>query len=323
MRTYDEEATLDFTLPLDVLALFKKDWLISETKTYAPPLFYSKEKRFDAIKESMGHLPALLRTLLEFGSLQYRNEQLLRKCCDALCCFPWLSIQSYLYVILLLLEELITLQPNAQIISLVSPSFRPEESLSQSLFTLHRILLYSLQCILRDFSDELIQCNILNILFKHLIDCNGWYNNQTNRLVDVETNQNGWTASMFTRLSSSANHALAFVVCIEIQEKKPEVGKMIEDVTIKKEKLVYLPALISALQPYINYQPNLREKHDDDTHNRYRFVSLLQCLVICFQSVREEYLEVVMNTCYSHLIVLLMNETDELPVSLSLSVCFV
>ena len=317
IQSYDNSTEIPLFL-FEILAHYKKEWFIAfSPPSYSDPCFYDSTMRNSQLHEYFYKLPPFLRFLLSFALVQCSNEEILRACCNILCCFSWETIELYLYWILLGLEEIASSSSCYDTVfeclcsSLLDVDFNHE-------FTLHRMLLFSLQCIIRDFSEELSTKHLLDIIFKHLFDCNTWYTCHTHK--QIHTLQgNGWSASMFTRLSTSSAHAMAFAICTEIHEKKPSDGKKIEDMSNGCVRLVYLPTLLSSLKTYLDYNQTVREKSNEE-HNRYHLASLVQCLVICFQSVKEEYLNYLINKCYTDLIIILLNESDELIVTLSLTV---
>lgn len=309
LQTLEEADSPSFLYSLELLSSFQPEWFPSPSSSIP----------FTSIEATFLAYPSYFQHLFHFTLLQYKNEQVLRLACEAIAHFPWSLHHSFLPLLSTLLSSLLT---STSILSSISQDLLTQSSNPLIHFTIHRSCLYLIQCILRDYSTEVWKENYLNTLFACLLDCCYWYNNKTIQIVlKKEGKEEEWDASLYTRLSSSVSYAMAFILCIEIQEKKPEKEKKIQVISDEMKKLVYLPKIINLLQPYLQYNIVIKEKQDDDQHpNRYTFASILQCLVVCIQSVKKDYLDYVVDYCYSNLILILMNEKDDLMVSLSLSV---
>lgn len=306
------------SLPLSILSLFKSEWFgFSNDNMDTVTSFIREEQGISFIGSCWKQYPTVFRHLLEVSFRQYENEQFLRKCCDAICHFPWEVLHSYLNMIIAVFHILITEHQYTSILPVFCSCQSEEEG--QITFVLTRVFLYSVQVLLRDFSDYLSHCNQLDVLYNTLIQLNSWFCYQIANLVNSKEQGDEWSATMYSQLNNSVVYGLGFIICVDIHEKEPQPTKMIEVISERKKDLVYLPSLLDSLQSYLRYNTLVREVDCKD-RNRYHFVSLLQCLVVCVQSIKEEFLEVFMDSCYSRVIAVLANEEDDLAVTLSLTV---
>lgn len=303
---------------LSILSLFKSEWFNFGNETLErKSSLIQEEQGVSFIESCWKQYPAVFRHLLEVSFKQCKNDQFLRKCCDAICHFPWEVLHSYLNMIVAVFHIIITEHQFSNILP-VFGSYQSEEE-NQIAFVLTRVFLYSIQVLLRDSSDYVLQCHQLDVLYTTLIQLNSWFCYQITTLVDNKEKKDGWSATMYSQLNNSLIYGLSFIICVDIHEKKPKPTKMIEVISEKKNDLVFLPSILDSLQPYLRYN-SLVSEVDFHNKNRYHFVSILQCLVVCVQSIKEEFLEFFMDMCYPRVIVVLANEKDDLAVTLSLTV---